>query len=271
LSVLNTRGVPVNTLANVLVLPLNDSAAAERLFAARGEEIAAVIVEPVMGAAGVLPAMSNFLEDLRAITIEHGALLIFDEVMSFRLGYGGYQEHVRVRPDLTSFAKIIGGGFPVGAFGGRVAVMDQFDPSRSTPLWHSGTFNGNLVTVIGGVAAMTAYDRAAVERTNSLGDRLRDGLRAVLGRQGVRATVTGYGSLVGLHLGVDDVTNYRGAARADGDAGRLLHLSLLLDGVFCAPRLMWCTSTVMDDALIDDVVARFEQAVQRVLPALPTA
>lgn len=269
--VLTTAGVPENTLRNVEVLPLNNSAAAERLFAARGDEIAAVIIEPVMGAGGVVPASEPFLEDLRALTIEHGALLVFDEVMSFRLGYGGYQQHVRIRPDLTTFAKIIGGGFPVGAFGGRAAVMEQFDPTRGAPLWQSGTFNGNLVTMIAGVAAMSAYNEPAVNRTNVLGDRLRDGLRSVLARLGVRAVVTGYGSLIGLHLGVDQVDSYRDAARAPAELARLLHLSLLIDGVFCAPRLMWCTSTAMDEELVDDVVARFERSVRRVLPVLPAA
>lgn len=268
LGVLGTRGVPANTLENVDVIPLNDIDAAERLFAARGDEIAALIIEPVMGSAGALPATAEFLEALRALTIKHDALLIFDEVMSFRLGHGGYQQHVRVRPDLTTFAKIIGGGFPVGAFGGRAAIMEQFDPTRPAPLWQSGTFNGNLITVIAGVAAMTDYDEVAVERANRLGDRLRDGLGSILRRLEVRAAVTGYGSLIGLHLGVEQVVNYRDAARARADLGRLLHLSLLLDGIFCAPRLMWCTSTVMDEALIDDVLSRFERSVSRLLPAL---
>lgn len=268
---LNTRGVPANTLDNVEVVPLNDLGAAERLFAARGNEIAAFIIEPVMGSAGSIPAAPEYLEGLRGLTVEHGALLIFDEVMSFRLGTGGYQAHARVRPDLTSFAKIIGGGFPVGAFGGRAAVMEQFDPTRSTPLWQSGTFNGNLMTVIAGVAAMTGFDEGEVERINALGDRLRDGLRQALAAQGVRAAVTGFGSMVGVHIGVDEVSSYRQAARARGDLGRLLHLSLLLDGVFCAPRLMWCTSTAMDEAMIDDVLARAERSISRVRSALVDA
>jgi glutamate-1-semialdehyde 2,1-aminomutase len=118
-AVLGTRGVPENTIDNVLVTPLNDIEAVERLMRERGTEIAAVIVEPVMGSAGMLPGDQAFVEALRALTLEHEALLIFDEVMSFRLEPGGMQQHYRVRPDLTTFAKIIGGGFPVGGFGGR--------------------------------------------------------------------------------------------------------------------------------------------------------
>src|SRR5918994_77545 len=140
-AVLGTRGVPGNTVENVLVTPLNDIESVERLMRERGTEIAAIIVEPVMGSSGMLPADQAFLEALRVLTLEHDALLIFDEVMSFRLEPGGVQQHYRVRPDLTTFAKIIGGGLPVGAVGGRARVMEPFDPLRPAPLWESGTFN----------------------------------------------------------------------------------------------------------------------------------
>src|SRR5690606_8623557 len=106
---------------------------------------------------------------------------------------------------------------------------------------------------------------------NALGDRLRDGLRRALAAQDVRAAVTGFGSMVGVHIGVDEVSSYRQAARARADLGRLLHLSLLLDGVFCAPRLMWCTSTAMDEPMIDDVLARAERSILRVRQALMEA
>jgi glutamate-1-semialdehyde 2,1-aminomutase len=269
LPVVDTLGVPANTVEAVAVIPFNDIAAAERVFRERGDQIAAVIVEPVMGASGMIPADHHFLEALRAITVESGALLIFDEVMSFRLMPGGMQEHYRVRPDLTTFAKIIGGGFPVGAFGGRAAVMEQFNPHRPAPLWQSGTFNGNLATMVAGVAAMEAYPASEVVRINRLGDRLRSGLTAALNDAGVVGAVTGFGSFVGLHLGVQSVRSYRDGAAVDKGLARLLHLALLLEGVACAPRLMWCTSTAMDEATIDDVLARARRALAAVAPALP--
>jgi glutamate-1-semialdehyde 2,1-aminomutase len=215
----------------------------------------------------MLPADQAFLEALRALTLEHGALLIFDEVMSFRLEPGGVQQHYRVRPDLTAFAKIIGGGFPVGGFGGRAAVMEQFDPLRPAPLWQSGTFNGNLITMAAGVAAMEAYTAAEVARINALGGRLREGLRDVLAASGVLGTVTGYGSFASLHLGVEDVRTYRDAAHADKGLARLMHLSLLLEGVFVAPRLMMCTSTAMDEATIDETLGGFRRAMAGIRPA----
>jgi glutamate-1-semialdehyde 2,1-aminomutase len=266
--VLGTRGVPSNTTDNVLVTPLNDIEAIERLMRERGDEVAAVIIEPVMGSAGMLPADRAYLDALRALTLEHGALLIFDEVMAFRLEPGGVQEHFRVRPDLTTFAKIIGGGFPVGGFGGRAAVMEQFDPLRPTPLWQSGTFNGNLITMVAGVAAMEAYTPVEVARINGLGERLRSGLRELVAASEIEATVTGYGSFAGLHLGVPDVRTYRDAAMADKGLGRMLHLSLLLEGVYVAPRLMMCTSTAMDEATIDEVLAGFRRAIAGIRPAL---
>src|ERR671912_1959257 len=235
--VLGTRGVPGNTIDNVLVTPLNDIDAVERLMRERGAEVAAVIVEPVMGSAGMLPADQAFLEALRVLTLEHDALLIFDEVMSFRLEPGGVQQHYRVRPDLTTFAKIIGGGFPVGAFGGRASVMEQFDPLRPAPLWQSGTFNGNAITMVAGVAALEAYTPAEVSRINALGERLRDGLRAAVRDAGVPAVITGYGSFANVHLGATAVRTYRDAALVDKGLARLLHVALLLEGIYVAPRL----------------------------------
>lgn len=266
--VLGTRGVPANTSDNVLVTPLNDIDAVERLMRERGQEVAAVIVEPVLGSAGMLPADQAFLESLRVLTLEHDALLIFDEVMSFRLEPGGMQQHCRVRPDLTTFAKIIGGGFPVGGFGGRASVMEQFDPLRPAPLWQSGTFNGNLITMVAGVAAMEAYTPGEVARINALGERLRDGLRTALQDAHVPAAVTGYGSFAGVHLGPTAVRTYRDAALSDKALNRLLHLALLLEGIFVAPRLSMCTSTPMDDATIDEVVAGFRRAIDAIRPAL---
>jgi glutamate-1-semialdehyde 2,1-aminomutase len=267
-AVLGTRGVPENTIDNVLVTPLNDIDAVERLMRERGAEIAAVIVEPVMGSAGMLPADRPFLEALRALTLEHDALLIFDEVMSFRLEPGGMQQHYRVRPDLTTFAKIIGGGFPAGGFGGRASVMEQFDPLSPAPLSQSGTFNGNLITMVAGVAAMEAYTPAEVDRINGLGSRLRDGLRTVLGEAGVLATVIGYGSFAAVHFGATGVRTYRDAALADKGLGRLLHLALLLEGIYVAPRLMMCASTAMDDSTIDEVLAGFRRGIGAIRPAL---
>lgn len=260
---LDTRGVPANTLDNVLVVPYNDVESARRIIEARSSEIAAVILEPVIGSGGTIPAEQGFIDVLRRITSAHGILLIFDEVMSFRLELGGMQQHFGVAPDLTTFAKIIGGGFPVGAFGGRTEIMAMFDPNRPNPLWQSGTFNGNAVTMVAGIAAMEHYPADEVARINRLGDRLRDGFTAAIAASGLPGVATGYGSFVGVHFTDGPVRNYRDAARGDQQLKRLVHLALLEEGVFCAPRLMFAMSTAMDETVIDRVIAAMRTALAR--------
>jgi glutamate-1-semialdehyde 2,1-aminomutase len=267
ISTLDTRGVPRNTLDNVIAMPFNDVEAAARIIGAGGEQIAAVIVEPVMGSGGMIPAEQPFLEALRRLTAAHGSLLVFDEVMSFRLEVGGIQEYYGVGPDLTSFAKIIGGGFPVGAFGGRSEIMQMFDPNQPNPLWQSGTFNGNAITMVAGIAAMEHYPASEVARINELGNRFRAGANAVVAKAGLPGQAIGYGSFSAIHFVDGAVRNYRDAAAGDAGFKRLVHIALLLEGVFCAPRLMFCTSTAMDEAVVDEVVGRLERAIRRVLVA----
>jgi glutamate-1-semialdehyde 2,1-aminomutase len=265
LSTLDTRGVPLNTVENVLVTPLNDIAAAERVIASRAGEIAAVILEPVMGSGGMIPAEREYLKSLREITAANDILLIFDEVMTFRLEAGGAQQHFGVAPDLTSFAKIIGGGFPVGAFGGQSEIMGMFDPNRPNPLWQSGTFNGNAITMVAGIAAMEAYPAVEVARINGLGERLRRGIDETIANAGLPGRATGYGSFAAIHFVDGPLRNYRDAAAGDAMFKRLVHLALLQEGIFCAPRLMLCTSTPMDETTIDDVLAAFGRALNRVM------
>jgi glutamate-1-semialdehyde 2,1-aminomutase len=263
-ALLDTRGVPGNTTHAVHVVPYNNIDAAERFFAKFGPEIAALIIEPVMGSGGMIPATAEYLQALRALTRKSGALLIFDEVMTFRLETGGIQEHYGVQPDLTTLAKIIGGGFPVGAFGGSDAVMRQFDPSSGAPLWQSGTFNGNAVTTVAGAVALEHYGPDEVRRINALGELLREGMRDTLASRGIRAAVTGYGSFAAVHFDCDKVENYRDAARGNIELKRMVHLALMNEGVFCAPRLMFCTSTAMNEEVIADVVSRFSRALDAV-------
>ena len=260
----DSPGLPRGTADAVLVTPFNDCQALERVFAAHGDEIAGLILEPVMGSAGMIPAEGAFLEAARRLTTAHGALLLFDEVMAFRLGFGGFQGEAGVDPDLSAFAKIIGGGYPVGAFGGRHDIMAMFDPASKRPVWQSGTFNGNGVTMVAGAAAMNAFPRSEVERINHLGGMLRDSLARLFAVKGIEVTVTGFGSFGAIHFTGQRVSNYRDAARSDQSLKRMLHLALLLEGVFAAPRLMFCTSTAMEETTITELVARFDRAIDRI-------
>ncbi len=263
IATIDTLGVPRNRLQTVSVIPFNDIAAAERIFAERGDEIAAVILEPVMGSAGMIPAEPEFLRALRALTTRHGALLMFDEVMSFRLGHGGMQGNYETSPDITSFAKIMSGGFPGGAFGGTDEVMSIFDPFSKQPLWQSGTFNGNAVTMVAGVAALDHFGANEVARINTLGDQLRSRIGMLLEMYGFEATITGYGSFGAIHFTSGPVRNYRDAARSNQALKKVLHLALLQEGLFVAPRLMFCISTPMSEATLDEIDARFERALAR--------
>ena len=261
---IDVRGVVQSTTQEVLVAPFNDIDVLTRIMTQHGDKVAAVIIEPVMGSAGTLVADKEFLVAAQTLCQKHGALFIADEVMSFRLGYGGMQEVFGISPDLTTFAKIIGGGFPVGAFGGRREVMTLFDARNPTPVFQSGTFNGNNITTTAGIVAMQLFPREEVTRLNALGDQLRAGIAAQLDDHGLPATVTGYGSMSGVHLVDGPVRNYRDGAVANQTLKRALHLALLLEGVFPAPRLMLCTSTPMNPEIVDDIVTRFGRALDRI-------
>ena len=195
-----SRGTAPSVLADVVVLPFNRPELAARLIERHARELAAVIIDPVPNRVGLMPATPELLETLRAVTAAHGILLIFDEVISFRIGYHGAQGYFGARPDITALGKIIGGGFPVGAVGGRAEVMAVFDPRGGTPIVpHAGTFNANPVTMAAGLAGMRLLDAASFQKMDDLAGRLRDGLAACFKDAGVEGSVTGVGSLFKIH------------------------------------------------------------------------
>lgn len=256
-------GIPAGVVDDVLVARYNDLDSVAAVLDAHPGEVAAVIVEPMLGANGAIPGSREFLAGLRELCDRHGSLLVFDEVITFRLHPGGLQAAHGVVPDLTTFGKIIGGGLPVGAFGGRLEVMDLFAPPGNV-LVQSGTFNANAVTMAAGKVAMDLLSAAEIDRINGLGDRLARGLVDVLERSGVAARVTGLGSIRSIHLTDVEVSDYRSKASADTRPLALLHLALLNEGVFVAPRGMFVTSTAMAEATVGDCLERVERAVTAV-------
>ncbi|HYB70019.1 MAG TPA: aspartate aminotransferase family protein [Candidatus Bathyarchaeia archaeon] len=260
-SVPYAHGTPPAVLADVVVLPFNHPVMAVRLIERHARELAAVIVDPVPNRAGLMPASRELLESLRAVTAAHGIVLIFDEVISFRVGYHGAQGHFGVNPDLTTLAKIIGGGFPVGAVGGRAEVMAVFDPSGGTPkVPHAGTFNANPVTMAAGLAAMRLMDRAAFDRLAELGAKLRDSVAACFKDAGIPGSVTGVGSLFRLHPSDRTLVDYRSSRHEKAEAARLERIvRFLLDhGVMISTTGLGCLSTPMGDPEIEgflDVLA----------------
>ena len=255
---------PEGVAALVRMVDYNDVAELEAAMEEDGEDIAAIILEPVTGT-GVLTGTPEYFAAARRLADEHGALLICDEVITLRLAVGGYQEVLGVRPDLTTMGKIIGGGLPVGAFGGREEVMSVFDPRLPDHLHHSGTFNGNLMTMAAGCVALDLLTRDKIERLNALGERLASGLRQIfLQRKELRAGVLNCGSLVHVNFETEgEVRNYSDL-NLDSPVMAAFHLAALDEGAYFAPRCFMNTSTAMDEQIIDDVLEACSRARARV-------
>jgi glutamate-1-semialdehyde 2,1-aminomutase len=260
-----SRGTPPAVLEDVIVLPFNRPELAARRIEHHASALAAVIVDPVPNRVGLMPADREFLESLRAVTAAHGILLIFDEVISFRVGYHGAQGHFGIRPDLTTLGKIIGGGFPVGAVGGRAEVMAVFDPSHGTPpVPHGGTFNANPVTMAAGLAGMRLMDRAAFDRLAEFGAKLRDGVAACFKDAGISGSVTGVGSLFKVHPSQRTLSDYRSSRADTAEAARLDRIvRYLLDhGVLLSTTGLGCLSTPMGDPELEGFLGVFSAALE---------
>jgi glutamate-1-semialdehyde 2,1-aminomutase len=253
-SVAYSHGTPRSVLEDVVVLPFNRIDAAVARIEREAKHLAAVLIDPVPNRVGLIPARPEFLHALREVTAAHGILLIFDEVISFRIGYRGAQGAFGIRPDLTTFGKIIGGGFPVGAVGGRAEVMSVFDPRGGKPLVpHGGTFNANPVTMAAGLAAMRLASEQSFARLDELGGKLRAGVEACFERAGVPGAVTGMGSLFRLHPAPRAFVDYRSAVADDDEKRRLdrLYRHLIDHGVLLAPTGLGCLSTAVGESEIE--------------------
>jgi glutamate-1-semialdehyde 2,1-aminomutase len=242
----------------------NNTAEAVRLIEEHAHELAAVIVEPLQGAAGVIPGDPAFLRAVRAATDAHDVLLVFDEVMTARLSPGGRQRLLGIDPDLTTLAKFVGGGLSFGAFGGRAELMRRFDPSSPDALQHGGTFNNDVLTMAAGAAGMTqVLTDAEIERLNTLGDRLRDRLNAFSVARELEFCATGYGSLVGLHFTPGPVRN-EGDVPESPELRTLLHLHMLEGGFSYGRRGFIALSLPLNEEDVD----RFADRVEEFLPTV---
>ncbi len=254
-----TVGVPEVMSGLVVELPWGDPDAVEAALRGREGDLAAIIIEPVQGAGGVRAPGPGFLPFLRAFTERHGALLIFDEIISFRVAPGGAQERYGVRPDLTTLGKIIGGGYPLAAFGGRADVMAIFDARRHGAVSHGGTFNGSPVAAAAGLATLRELTPDVYARLEALGGRLGAAVEGEIERTGVDARMAVVGSLFQVFRG-EGVTAF-----ATGVAGGpTLFLGLLLEGFYLAPRGMGAIPAIATERDIDDLAA----AIGRTLVAL---
>jgi glutamate-1-semialdehyde 2,1-aminomutase len=264
-------GTPAWALEDVVVLPFNNPDAAERIIRREAADLAAVILEPIIGAGGVIAATPEFLNRLREVTSELGILLIFDEVISFRVAPGGAQQLYGLKPDLTTLGKIIGGGLPVAAFGGRGDVMELLNPRREPNLAQGGTYNGNPLGMAAGVAAMRELTPDVYDDLNRKGARVCEQLAEVFASHDVAVQVNGAGSMLALHFTEKPVTDYRAVAGANKKKGRDLFLGLVNHGVLMAPRLMGALSTPMDEDDIQQFVDAVDTAVGELKPGWEAA
>jgi glutamate-1-semialdehyde 2,1-aminomutase len=259
------RGTPPSVAEDVVVLPWNRLDVCRERIAQNRNDLAALIFDPMPLGIGMIAPRRGFLEFLREETARCGILLIADEVLNFRLSYSGAADAFGIHPDLGSFAKIIGGGFPVGAVGGSREVMSVFDHTGSLKVHHGGTFNANPVTVTAGLETMRQMTAEAFERLNNLGEYIRDSLRRMFRDRALPAQVCGQGSLFLAHLTGDELIDYRslrGFSRTNPVYGELCH-QMLQRGIIVSPRgVFGCLSTPMTEGELDAFVEALNNSLE---------
>jgi glutamate-1-semialdehyde 2,1-aminomutase len=262
----DSAGVPSDFAKHTIVAPFNDEAALQRLFQDQGDEIACVIIEPVAGNMGCVPPLPTYLEAVRTLTVQHGALLIFDEVMTcFRVSYGGAQERYQIKPDLTCLGKIIGGGLPAAAFGGREEVMNCIAPLG--PVYQAGTLSGNPLAVIAGLTTLRLLKDlnpyAELERKSA---RLEQGLHEAAKEAGVAATTNRVGSMLTAFFTDEPVLNWDTAKGCDTDKYGRFFRAMLAEGVYLAPSQFECAFVGIMHS--DDLIQKTIDAAKRAMKSL---
>jgi len=261
------KGSVINAPFEYLIAEYNDTAGTRALVAPHRGNLAAILVEPMLGGSGCIPGEPDFLDDLRALANETGAILIFDEVMTSRLAPGGIQEALGIIPDITTLGKYVGGGMSFGAFGGRARLMEWFDPRRKDGFQHAGTFNNNVLTMNAGYVGLTeVYTPERAQELNGFGDELRHRLNKVVHRRGLAMQFTGIGSMIGVHM--TDLPIHNAADAAKGHAGllELFYFDLVARGIWFAKRGMMALSIALDAADGDRLVAAVEEFAETRAP-----
>jgi glutamate-1-semialdehyde 2,1-aminomutase len=259
-------GMPLNLPVPWLSATYNDAEGAAAMIRAHAKDLAAVIVEPMLGGGGCLPADRDFLFALRQACSEHNVVLIFDEVMTSRLSTGGYQAMVGVTPDMTTLGKYLGGGLSFGAFGGRMDLMARFDPERADSFPHAGTFNNNVLSMAAGLAGLRKLlTSKAIGLLNRKGDRMRNAVNEIAKRHDVGLKATGVGSFVGLHFTRNEVHQPGDLDPAEAERRtklqNLMHLDLIAAGKYFARRGFMALMLPTTEAEVDAFAGAIEEFV----------
>lgn len=263
----NSPGVTQGTAQDTLLAPYNNLTAVADLFAANPQQIAAIIVEPVAGNMGCVPPLPGFLEGLRALCTQQGALLIFDEVMTgFRLAAGGVQERLSIAADIVCFGKVIGGGLPVGAFAARAEIMNYLAPVG--PVYQAGTLSGNPLAMAAGLAMLTALheDRDVFNRIDQKTAYLHEGMATVIQKTGLPHTINRLGSMISVHFDETPVIDFETAKKGDNERFKAFFHGMLQEGIYIAPSAY--ETWFITDALTYDDLDRTIEAVGKVTSVL---
>ncbi len=231
----SSPGIPKAVVESTITVPYNDLDAVKQAFENHPNEIAAIILEPIVGNMGVVPPQDGFLQGLRDLTNTHGAVLIFDEVITgFRVAHGGAQERFGIMPDLTTLGKIIGGGLPVGAYGGKAEIMSHIAPEG--PVYQAGTLSGNPISMAGGIATLTELKTDGLyDSLEKMGTYFADGLRKTAKDNDVSIKVNQFGSMIGLYFTDSEINNFNDVANSGIETYNSLHRFLLENGVYFPP------------------------------------
>lgn len=262
-SIADYEGVSDKAVENTIIIPYNDPKAATETIRSNARAIAAVIVEPVIGKLGMVPASIDFLKQLREVTRELGIILIFDEVISLRVASGGAQELFDITPDVTAMGKIIGGGLPVGAFGGREDIMSLFDPETGPRIKHAGTFNGNPMTAAAGVATLSQLTPKLYSQIAERGELLRNRLQALLLEREAPMGVTGIASLFSLQFTTERIVDYRSLQSTDKTLRHMVFIGMLNEGYALSPECSGNVSAVLTEQEIHDFTAALGRVLER--------
>lgn len=261
-----SKGTPQATVDEAVILPFNDVEASRRLIERHASELAAVFIDPVPVRMGLITASDDYLKMLREVTAAAGIVLVFDEVVTFRMAPGGYQGIAGIEPDLTTLGKFIGGGLPVGAIAGKRDFMAVFDPGGSGPdVWHGGTFNANPMTMVAGLASMELLDDEVYPRMDALAASARSALAALFGKYGLDWQLSGYGSMFRFHAHGRDIRNYRTYYPRPEESQTIVALMthLLNAGIVPTRIGVLSVSSVMDERHVDALTRAVDDSLRQ--------